>query len=174
MKKLLLIIGLPGCGKTTISNHLAAHYNCPHLSTENIRASLLGLSKEQKDCDFTPDELEKVYFEISSKAHELLLDHDMVIVEGVFRNNKQREQLLSKIDKKVEVFKFLITCKESVLFVRLEERKKNGTTAPAGVEGYKIIKKSFENPGLKEDYHLLDNTSELENTIEQIVKIIGG
>ncbi len=169
MKNLILIIGLPGSGKSTISKSISMKLGCSHLSTENIRASLLGVTKVQADCDFTQEEQDKVYKAIAVKANKLLEQNNIVLVEGVFRSAIQRSLLLDKLPANTQIIKFLIFSDEQVVIKRLIERKKQGTVAPAGVEGYKKIKEQFLFPSKDENYIVIDNTFDLEKSIEIVL-----
>ncbi len=172
MKNVILIIGLPGCGKSTISKKLSEKLGCHHLSTEYIRATLLGVNRVQADCDFTKEEQDKVYCEIAVEANKILKNNDIVLVEGVFRSRSQRSLLLNNLPVNTQVIKFLIYADEQIVIKRLIERKKQGTIAPAGVEGYKQIKKQFSPPTTDENYFPIDNTFDLDKSIAIILKYI--
>ena len=53
MKKKILIMGLPGAGKTTLSEHLAPRLNAVHFNADDVRANI------NKDLGFSePDRIE--------------------------------------------------------------------------------------------------------------------
>ena len=48
MRKKILIMGLPGAGKTTLARHLAPRLNAVHYNADDVRANVnrdLGISK---------------------------------------------------------------------------------------------------------------------------------
>jgi adenylylsulfate kinase len=51
MKKKILIMGLPGAGKTTLANELAPRLNAVHFNADDIRANInkdLGFSEADR------------------------------------------------------------------------------------------------------------------------------
>ncbi len=170
-KIIILIIGLPGCGKTTISKVLAKDMNAVRLSTESIRAELLGIDNESVDCDFTKEQQKEVYEIITKMTKKYLNDYHTIVVDGVFRNENQRN-MISEI-KNAKIFKFYISCDENTIIKRLEERKSQKNIAPAGVHGYRKIKKEYKLPSVEEGFININNTDSLTKSINLIYKIIG-
>ena len=165
------IIGLPCSGKSSVAQFIAQRYDCVHLSTEQIRASLMKIDQEDDDCDFTLQQQTDVYNKMSNDLHFLLKSGKSVVVDGVYRSIDRRNEIFeiaSCYDSVKRVFAYHLTCDENVAIKRLIYRKEQGTVAPAGVKGYSKIKLEFE-PVDYSKFVEIDNTYDLDYTINKIV-----
>ena len=170
-KLIILIIGLPGCGKTTLSEAIAKHYSVTYFSTEKIRAEMINVDYVPEDCDFTKEELESVYNLIARLTAEAIIDSDVVVVEGVFRSRHQRDLIysISRKNPVIEVKTFLIECDEEIVYKRLISRKQSKTVSPAGIQAYNSIKSSFESESESEMFIRVENSNRLASSINYIL-----
>lgn len=153
---LFLIIGLPGVGKSTLSNYLSKKINAPILSTELFRSILFNKKYTNKDVDFSRTELEIVYNSISYIAAQLSHINNNLIVEGVFRNNSQRLDLFNNARYFKKIIKIYLFADEDDILVRLRNRKSIDTNiAPAGPSTYLELTKTYQKP---------DNTYQIYST----------
>ena len=153
---LFLIIGLPGVGKSTLSNCLSKKINAPILSTELFRSILFNKKYTNKDVDFSRTELEIVYNSISYIAAQLSHINNNLIVEGVFRNNSQRLDLFNNARYFKKIIKIYLFADEDDILVRLRNRKSIDTNiAPAGPSTYLELTKTYQKP---------DNTYQIYST----------
>lgn len=174
MKRIVLIIGLPGSGKTSIAKGIAKKYkDAPYFSTEEIRSELFSISCETADCDFTEEQQIKTYNKMAELVRKSIVSKELVICEGVFRSNEQR-LLFENIAKEEEaqLFKFYICCDDTIERKRLVERKKNNTISPSGVKTYEIIKKKYEYPSLEDNYTIIDNSGDLEQSLVSVISVL--
>lgn len=175
-KTIIFIIGLPGSGKTTISSMLSKKYSISALSTESVRALFLGVDSVTEDCDFTKEELEIVYDAIIKNTKTILESRDAIIIDGVYREKKQRESIYKLVenDSSYMIFKFFIKAEEKVILERLKKRKANGSVAPAGIKTFLKIKKEYQYPVESEGFISIDNTFNVCSAFDEICKIIEG
>ena len=168
---LIFIIGLPCSGKTSIAKAIKEKYSCVLFSTEQVRADIIGISKESRDCDFTPEQSSLVYSKILSEADSALANGASVVIDGVYRNREQRGGVFALAEKHSTAVKlyYHVTCEEKTAFDRLEKRKQSGTVAPAGVDGYKKIKLEFEHPD-PTVFKTVDNTHSFTDSINTIIE----
>lgn len=174
MKLLVLIIGLPGVGKTFLAKKVNKSTGFPYVSSDLIRSKLLGIRIDSKDQDYTSDELEITYQKMASETEELLQGNDGVIVEGVYRKYRHR-LLIYKLKQKyptINILLFHIVCKEQETVQRIIKRKMDGTVSPAGENTYYKIKEEFENPIKNEKAIVIKNDSSSSDSYIRIMDII--
>ena len=167
---LVLIIGLPGTGKTTIAKWLSQNYHIKYLSTEELRAEYLGLHEEKNDCDFTQEQQTIIYELMVEKAREIIDTEGAVIVEGVYRSKEQRNTIYQLFSNyMVKKYYFWITCNEEVNRYRVIRRKDEGTISPSGIVGFERVKSEFVSPDLEEPFVTIDNTFQITEA-EKLIK----
>lgn len=170
MKPLIvLLIGLPGSGKTTVAKEVAESLQAIVLTTEVIHAQMLSENSIVEDRDFTPSELDLIYKVITILTHYLILAGKNVVVDGVFRSKQQRETIRNiASDLGVGLLPIHVTCSEAAILTRLTERKNSGTMSPSGQVGYRKVKREFEDAD--NSYFYIDTTnndirSQISNTL---------
>ena len=90
MKCLIMLIGLPGAGKTTLAKKIAELYDCDFFSSEIIGAQIDGYQSVKEDRDFSVSKQEEIYEKLSRDVFASLQTRK-VVVEGVFRSKHQRQ-----------------------------------------------------------------------------------
>lgn len=174
MKKIILIFGMPGTGKTTLAKLLSCETGYRFLSSEMIRSKMLNVNKVSEDCDFTIEEQDMVYEKMLLDAKRILLKCDGVILEGVFRSKKQRRIIYNLKQKIIDVkfYTFYIICDRKVAIERVRKRKEGVTISPAGVKTYNAIERIFESPNKNEKVMIINNTDNIKYSFENIKKAL--
>lgn len=85
MKRKILIMGLPGSGKTTLAKHLAPLFNAVLLNADTVR-------KEANDWDFSPEGRDRQALRMWTLAQEALDDGKTVIADFVCPTVKTRKE----------------------------------------------------------------------------------
>lgn len=169
----VLIIGLPGTGKTTISNIIANELSFFLCSTDIVRSKLFGEYEIHKDRDYTPDELRLIYNATIYVAEIQSQNHNNIIIDGVFRSKNTREQISYMLNKNdYNILKYYISCKDEIAVKRVFDRKKKGTISPAGINGYWHIKSVYEVPTEDEGFFQIDNSKDSVITAKNLIQII--
>ena len=173
---LIFIVGLPCSGKTTVAQEIVSRYGFVHFATESVRAEYLAENLDMtEDCDFTPEQHAYVYGEIEKRVKCAIADGKSVIVEGVYRNESQRAPIIEISDGyggNVKSLFYYLTCDSDEAERRLILRKQNGTKAPAGVNGYRKIKREFVAPP-QSRYTRYDTTNGTKSVVKEIIDAIG-
>lgn len=160
----LIIVGLPGTGKTTISKKLSQLLPCYYCSSDLIRASIYNEQFIKTDRDYTIQELDVIYNKILDTAKLQAISGKNILVEGVFRNKITRDRLTEIfLNYGYTVFKYFIKCNDYIAIQRVENRKNNTTFSPAGKNGYWKIKEKFEFPLEAENFCTLENSKSSED-----------
>ncbi len=99
MKKLILIRGPLGVGKTTVS----------HILSQNLGLEYLSLDKIIDDNCLAPTDSDGIPLETYLKANEIILDlaeksKNTLIIDGCFYYQKKIDELVKKFDDNVEIF----------------------------------------------------------------------
>ncbi|CAN5467296.1 hypothetical protein BH10CYA1_BH10CYA1_47100 [soil metagenome] len=91
MKRLILLVGIPGAGKTTLAKKIMEKgFHC--LSADPIRQELYGNAAEQGD----KEEVFRIFFERLEAALAKELD---IIVDNTNLNPRQRKPLIERAQK---------------------------------------------------------------------------
>lgn len=99
MKKLVVIRGPLGVGKTTVSKILA----------QNLHADYVSLDKIIDENKLVPEDVEGIPLESFLKANEIILNianenENSLIVDGCFYYQEQIDDLIEKFDNNVQIF----------------------------------------------------------------------
>ena len=147
MAKLIMLIGIPGSGKTTYSKELIKKYNAKVISTDKVRQVYVGI--EEKD----------VFPTVYNLCAEELRSNNNVILDATHITPKVRKRSFDALDEygvTYEKVAFFINTPVDVCAFRVEERNKkpNELILPVDVVysyGKNIIPPS-ENEGFSEIY----------------------
>jgi predicted kinase len=136
---LIIVCGLPGSGKSTLSALLAEKLPAVHLNSDPIRKRMF------EKPDYTEEEKRKVYAEMRRQAEELLKEGKNVILDATFYRKEYRG-MMAGIAEEAGAKVFLIKCtlSEEEIRRRLEERKKGESVSDADYEVYRGLKGQFE------------------------------
>lgn len=133
---LILVMGLPGTGKTYFAGALADQLNAVHLSSDAVRADLAAMGQ------YDAKSKRQVYEELLRRAATALDEQKTVIVDATFQKAVMRRlfaQLAS--EKKSPLRLILIQADEGVIRNRLRQRRAD---SEADYSVYLKIKEAFE------------------------------
>lgn len=91
MKRIILMIGVPGSGKTTLAQKIAEK-GWKYINADSIRLELYGNAAEQGD-------KEQVFNLFFTRLEELMLEGVDVIIDNTNLNPKQRKPILERCEK---------------------------------------------------------------------------
>jgi aminoglycoside phosphotransferase family enzyme/predicted kinase len=102
---LILVGGLPGAGKSTLSRGLAANAGFAVVRSDVVRKELAGISSahdsavrtspsDNEQGLYTPEWTERTYAECLTRAEALLFDGRRVVVDASFRREADRRRFL--------------------------------------------------------------------------------
>lgn len=152
---LLLVIGLPGTGKSTLARELATQAKFEVIRTDVVRK---GLWLERSACDHTstvsqghtaPEEMysaewnQRTYDECLQRAEQMLFDGKRVIVDANFRVDADRVRFLDAAQR-MGVRGLVLTCEAGAEVVRERLSKRRGDASDADWSVYLKAVASWE------------------------------
>ena len=134
---IIIVTGLPGVGKTTISKELGSMLNAPVLSSDKIRKELFSnpiYSKSEKSLVYDVMLLIAKYLHQTGKT---------CILDATFNKENFRKNIKEKLGtKKNQLFFIECKCAESIVLSRLRNRKNDYSDADSRI--YKKMKRQYE------------------------------
>lgn len=156
---LVVVCGLPGTGKSTVSERVAGRLDAHLLRTDVVRKELFP------DPDYTSAESQAVYDEILDRAASHLDAGDDVVLDGTFRRASMRERAAGVAERCGADLRLVrVTCAESVVKRRIQERVDDESDADFSI--YKLLKDEFE--PIERDHLVIDNSGSLAETEARI------
>lgn len=144
---LVLVSGLPGTGKSTLSRMLADTAHFEVLRSDVIRKEIFTTADATGNSAsiYSADRTQKVYDECLSRARSSLLAGGRVIVDATFQRDKNRQRFLQlAIDCGVRTIWLECTAPADVVERRLTER--HGDASDADWSVYELVRKQWEQP----------------------------
>ena len=134
---IVIICGLPGVGKSSLSAHLAPLIDAVVLSSDKVRKELIARPTYSKA------EVKLIYNLISLIAKYLHNAGLNCIIDATFNREKLRKQFKRKLELPDEQVR-IVECisQENIIIQRLMARKKGYSDADFSV--YKKMKKNFQ------------------------------
>lgn len=163
MSRLFVVCGLPGVGKTTVSEAITEDTDGHLLRTDVVRKELYD------DPEYSDEETERVYGEVLSRAETRLRDGETVVVDGTFQDRGFRADAADSADEADAAVRFVkVECSESVVRERI--RRRNGDHSDADFEVYRMFQETYD--PLSVDYATVDNSGERTRTRRQVEALL--
>ena len=162
---IVLICGLPGTGKTFLSNKLSKYINSTVLSTDKIRKELI-----QKPT-YTPWERALIYDVLFLLAKYLHSSGINCILDGTFNMEKSRREIKDLLNLSNNQFYIIeCICPEDLIITRLLLRKDDYSDATVSI--YLKMKKIYE--PVKQTHISINTSKPLNRNIDRILRYIYG
>lgn len=162
---IVLICGLPGTGKTFLSNKLSQYINSTVLSTDKIRKELI-----QKPT-YTPWERALIYDVLFLLAKYLHSSGINCILDGTFNMEKSRREIKDLLNLSNDQFYIIeCICPEDLIITRLLLRKDDYSDATVSI--YLKMKKIYE--PVKQKHMSINTSKPVDKNIDRILRYIYG
>ena len=133
---LIIVLGLPGTGKSTFAKALAKKIKAAHLNTDKIRARL-GLRGK-----YDQETKSMIYQQMLSLARMKLKDNHQVIIDGTFSSNEWRKKILGLADEfSCMISWFVMEADEAIIQERISKKRQY---SEADFSVYKKVRNSYD------------------------------
>jgi hypothetical protein len=180
--RLLVVMGLPGVGKTYLARRLAWRLNSFHLRSDLVRKLLAGVPVEAhgrfgfQEGLYSPQMSERVYQELFRRARTYLSQSRTCILDATFARRTYRVQI-AEIAQKIGLEPIFIhsLCPEPVVLERLAQRQAEPDASDATPGVYYRLKERFEPLGPEcRSLIEIDTAQDLETILNTILAQING
>lgn len=175
---LVVLSGLSGSGKSTVSRFLANHYQAAWISSDIERKRLHGLKPEESSQnipDFYSQETTRKTFEYMAQlARQLMAQQYPVILDSCVLKQTERDEFC-QIATDAQLPYLIIFCEAPLpeLTRRVTARQKTGTDASEATEAVINLQKKWlepPNPGSNEKLLRLNTANKLwKNHLKQAI-----
>lgn len=157
--RLVVYCGLPGVGKSTVSEYTAEQLSAIRYRSDEVRYDLFD------DPAYTPEEMARTYEEMLDRTREDLDAGRDVVVDGTFKRARDREEARAIARETGAQLQFVrVTCPPAVVRDRITSRTDDASDADLSV--YEKLREEFE--PLECDHVVIDNSGSLAETREQV------
>jgi tRNA uridine 5-carbamoylmethylation protein Kti12 len=168
---LIILMGLPGVGKTYLSKFLNKKYSFTVLSGENITYSIFGTEK----C--LGNQYKEAYETLRSLAIELLKKKYNVVVDGTNLKYEFRKQIYEAVGKLSKTVLIYLYTSDKIAFKRANSRKENYKNlkmimSKCSPKKFKNFKNQLEMPRNNEIYYPIKSDKKLFENIDKIIKTL--
>lgn len=168
---LFVLMGLPGTGKTYLSNYLSKKYSFTILSGENITYSIF----ETEKC--SGDEYRQAYEILRFLSIELLKKKHNIVIDGTNLKYEFRKQIYESVGKLSRTVLIYLFTNDATALRRANSRKEDYNNlkmilSKCSPETFKSFKKQLELPKKNEEYYQVKSDEKLFENIDKIINKI--
>lgn len=162
MRFLILVVGLPGSGKTLLSRRISQFFNLFSIGTDNIRYAYF------RKPTFSLLETERIYTLLFGAAEDAVKKGKSLIVEATFYKKKWRKRIYELANKHGYATILLeVICDKNVILRRIAKRKKSSLRGKNGVDSKEVVLRLFK------DFEQIQ-TNEISSCVDGYIKYNSG
>ncbi|MBN1754779.1 AAA family ATPase [bacterium] len=161
---LIIVCGLQGTGKSSVSKMIAEESGGKVLRTDTIRKELFSIPS------YSEEEKKAVYEELFRRAGELLSEGNIVILDATFLsriNRKRARDLAEKMHHRLFIVE--VECPQDTVEKRISQRY--GDASDARFKHYLKYKDKYEK--IQEPHSIVDSSGSFEDTHRQVKRLLG-
>ncbi len=157
----IVVMGRIGAGKSTQAEALAEELGWPHLASDRIRKTQLGLPLYQRTPEadrprvYAPDQTRRTYQALSDNAVRYAEKGQGVVLDATFGNRAHRDALRSMLNRRKIPYIFVeLTVPSEQVRMRLAARgNEDQVVSDARLEDWPHLNARYDAPGHLEDAH---------------------
>lgn len=172
---LVLVGGLPGTGKSTLSRALAQAASFSVIRSDEIRKELAGVPVTAKaEGIYTPAWTERTYRECGDRAWRVMADSGRVIVDASFADTARRMSLLYSA-RKFGIPAVFLVCRAGPALVRERLRARRGDASDADERVYDQMAEKWEPGDPRRQRQTVEiDTTDAGRALEQAIGVLRG
>ena len=156
---LVVVCGLPGAGKSTVSRRVADRIDGRLLRTDVVRKELFP------DPAYTSEESSAVYAELLDRARDGVAAGEHVVLDGTFRTRSLRERVVDVATGADVPYRLVrVVCEDPVVRERIAARVDDESDADVAV--YELLMAEFE--PIDREHCVVDNSGSLAATTARV------
>lgn len=177
---MMVTMGLPASGKTTLARALAGRLGLVHISSDVARKTMAGIAPTRRGSDafgsglYDPAMTRRTYAALRRDAARWLRRGRGVVVDATFGNPGERaqmQQLAHRLGTDLHVV--LCDSDDATLIERLERRAtEHGVVSDARIELWPELRAAFTPPDEQPSVLRVDATRNMEQTTEQALALL--
>jgi uncharacterized protein len=177
---LLVTMGLPATGKSTLARAVASRCGIVHLSSDIVRKQLVRLRPTMHRSDgferglYSRSMTRRTYSALRRKAMHWLRRRNAVVLDATFGQPSERAAL-RLLARKTRARLLIVVCSadESIIKARLAAREmQRGTTSDARLDVWTALRASFVEPFEIPDAVRVDTAQPLDTCVEAVVSAL--
>ena len=157
---LILVSGLPGTGKSTLSRSLAERANFEVIRSDVVRKEIFAdEASGETGSLYTTERTQRIYDECLEHAHRMLLTGKRVIVDATFQREQDRQNFLQMaIDCGTRAAWFECVASSEITKQRIDAR--HGDASDADWSVYQLVRSRWQPPSeMTARYHAQVDTT---------------
>jgi predicted kinase len=158
----ILVMGLPGSGKSYFASRLAVAIGADYLSSDRIRKELMA------ERSYSVREKEKVYSEMLSRMNESVKKNKDLVLDATFYKQRFRDKVSSEISGSNKVAFIEVTAPGWAIKKRLSHERE---FSEADFDVYKVIRKEWE-PVLEKHLELNSVDNSIEDMLQKAIRYL--
>jgi aminoglycoside phosphotransferase family enzyme/predicted kinase len=177
--RLVVMMGLPGVGKTYLARRLAERMDAFHFLSDSIRKQLLGIPVGRRQTEdygsgiYQGNISGKTYAELLRRSQVFLSSGFSVIADATFLSEDSRRQARAAAAKAgVPVLFVFADCSERTIRSRLKRRAGEYSFSDATLDVYRAMKSRFKPPMASRGIVRIDTSEPLERTLAKIERAL--
>jgi predicted kinase len=172
---LVLVGGLPGTGKSTLSRGLAQAANFTVIRSDEVRKELAGIPVTEKgEGIYTPEWTSQTYIECGRRAEAAVRDGGRVIVDASFAERRFRAAFLVRAGQ-LGVPAVFFVCRTDPELVRQRLRARQGDASDADERVYEELAARWEADDRRFKRQTVDiDTTDAGRALEQALGVLRG
>jgi|AntRauTorckE6833_2_1112554.scaffolds.fasta_scaffold04276_2 aminoglycoside phosphotransferase family enzyme/predicted kinase len=175
----LVVMGRPATGKSTLAKQLSQELNIDRFSSDRIRKTIAGLpldrrpDPEAREQLYAPEMSAQTYRRLQEEAKKGVADHHCIILDATYSNIVERERLVKVLRSRSCSYYFIEACaSDEIIKERLGARTGEHTISDARLEDFEKLNRYYESPEKIDTEHLIRINTEksLLETLDQLYR----